>query len=62
MRSAANITREDGREFLRVAAEIPIQTQVEVFTLRDSNRALNALKNDAIRGAAVFDCLEIGSV
>jgi len=58
VRSVANNTREDGREFLRVAAEIPIRTQVEVFPLRDANRALNALKNDAIRGAAVLDCRE----
>jgi alcohol dehydrogenase, propanol-preferring len=56
VRSVANNTREDGRDFLRVAAEIPIQTQVEVFPLRDANRALNALKNDAIRGGAVLDC------
>lgn len=56
VRSVANNTREDGRDFLRVAAEIPIRTQVEVFHLRDANRALNALKNDAIRGAAVLDC------
>ena len=58
VRSVANNTREDGREFLRVAAEIPIRTQVEVFPLRDANRALNALKNDAIRGDAVIDCRE----
>jgi alcohol dehydrogenase, propanol-preferring len=56
VRSVANNTREDGRDFLRVAAEIPIQTEVEAFPLREANRALNALKNDAIRGAAVLDC------
>ena len=54
VRSVANNTRQDGHDFLRVAAEIPIQTQVEVFPLKDANRALNALKNDAIRGAAVL--------
>ena len=54
VRSVANNTREDGRDFLRIAAEIPIQTQIEVFPLREANRALNALKNDAIRGAAVL--------
>jgi propanol-preferring alcohol dehydrogenase len=51
-----NNTREDGTEFLRIAAEIPIQTQVQVYPLREANRALNSLKNDAIRGAAVLDC------
>ena len=54
VRSVANNTRQDGHDFLRIAAEIPIHTQTEVFPLRDANRALNALKNDAIRGAAVL--------
>jgi len=56
VRSVANNTREDGRDFLRIAAEIPIQTHTEIFPLREANRALNALKNDAIPGAAVLDC------
>jgi len=56
VRSVANNTREDGRDFLRVAAEIPIHTHTQIFALRDANRALNALKNDAIPGAAVLDC------
>jgi propanol-preferring alcohol dehydrogenase len=56
LRSVTNNTREDGTEFLRIAAEIPIQTQVQVYPLREANRALNSLKNDAIRGAAVLDC------
>src|SRR5437660_1749428 len=54
IRSVANNTRQDGEDFLRVAAEIPIQTRVQIFSLRDANRALNALKNDAIPGAAVL--------
>ena len=54
IRSVANNTREDGEDFLRVAAEIPIQTHVQIFSLRDANRALQALKNDAIPGAAVL--------
>jgi propanol-preferring alcohol dehydrogenase len=54
LRSVANNTRQDGEDFLRLAAEIPIHTETEVFTLRDANRALNLLKNDAIRGAAVL--------
>jgi alcohol dehydrogenase, propanol-preferring len=54
IRSVANNTRQDGVDFLRVAAEIPIQTHVQIFPLRDANRALNALKNDAIPGAAVL--------
>jgi alcohol dehydrogenase, propanol-preferring len=54
IRSVANNTRQDGEDFLRIAAEIPIRTHVQVFSLRDANRALNALKNDAIPGAAVL--------
>jgi propanol-preferring alcohol dehydrogenase len=54
VRSVANNTRQDGEDFLRLAAAIPIHTEIEVFPLRDANRALNALKNDAIRGAAVL--------
>jgi propanol-preferring alcohol dehydrogenase len=55
LRSVANNTREDGELFLKVAAEIPIRTHAEVFPLAEANRALNALKNDAINGAAVLD-------
>jgi len=56
IRSVANNTRQDGEDFLRVAAEIPIRTQVTVFPLREANRALNDLKSDRINGSAVLDC------
>jgi len=56
VRSVANNTRQDGEDFLRVAAEIPVRTQVTVFPLREANRALNDLKSDRINGAAVLDC------
>jgi alcohol dehydrogenase, propanol-preferring len=59
IRSVANNTRQDGEDFLRIAAEIPIHSRVHLFPLREANRALNALKSDAISGAAV---LEIGAV
>ncbi|HKX32932.1 MAG TPA: zinc-dependent alcohol dehydrogenase family protein [Blastocatellia bacterium] len=54
VRSVANNTRRDGLDFLRVAAEIPIRTQTQVFDLAETNAALNALKHDAVRGAAVI--------
>ena len=54
IRSVANNTRCDGEEFLALAAQIPVRTHVQVFALREANRALNALKNDAIAGAAVL--------
>ncbi len=54
VRSVANNTRRDGRDFLKIAAEIPIHTQVREFPLEEANEALDLLKNDAIRGAAVL--------
>ena len=58
IRSVANNTRQDGEDFLRIAAEIPIRTHVQIFPLAEANRALNALKNDAIPGAAVLRASE----
>ena len=54
MLSVANNTREDGREFLEEAARIPVHTHVETFRLENANEALNKLKHDSIRGAAVL--------
>jgi len=54
IRSVANNTRQDGHDFLGIAAEIPIRSQVQLFPMRDANQALNKLKNDAINGAAVL--------
>ncbi len=54
IRSVANNTRRDGEEFLSLAAEIPVRTHIQVYPLSKANRALNALKNDAIPGAAVL--------
>lgn len=55
VRSVANNTREDGEAFLEIAARIPIRTHTKIFGLAEANEALNALKNDAIRGAAVLE-------
>lgn len=52
--SVANNTREDGHEFLIEAAEVPVQTRVQTFPLESGNEALEQLKNDGIRGAAVL--------
>ena len=54
IRSVANNTREDGHEFMKLAAQIPIRTEVQVFPLDQANQALNALKYDGIRGAGVL--------
>lgn len=54
IRSVANNTRQDGEDFLEIAAKIPIKMRTEMFPLVNANEALNALKNDAIQGAAVL--------
>ena len=54
LRSVANSTRQDARELLRVAAEIPVRTEVEAFKLEDANRALQSLKASRIQGAGVL--------
>ena len=54
VRSVANNTRADGREFLAEAARIPVRTHTETFPLSEANAALAALKHDAIRGAGVL--------
>ncbi len=56
IRSVANNTRDDGNDFLRVAAEIPIRTHVRAYPLQEANVALNDLKADRINGSAVLDC------
>jgi propanol-preferring alcohol dehydrogenase len=56
VRSVANLTRDDGEEFLRIAARIPIATHVEVFALRAANEAIAAVRAGRIQGAAVLDC------
>ena len=54
VRSVANSTRQDAREFLQLAAEVPLQTEIQVFDLGQANHALRALKNSEIRGAGVL--------
>jgi propanol-preferring alcohol dehydrogenase len=54
IRSVANMTRADARDFLEVAAAINIQTKATGFSLDQANEALQAIKNDAIDGAAVI--------
>ncbi|MEN8113069.1 MAG: zinc-dependent alcohol dehydrogenase family protein [Actinomycetota bacterium] len=54
IRSVANFTRDDAREFLALAAEIPIQTVPDVYPLADANLALHRLKDGLVEGAAVL--------
>ena len=54
LRSVANMTRQDARDFLRIAADIGLRPKVTVFALEQANQALEAVKADAIDGAAVI--------
>lgn len=54
IRSVANMTREDARDFLKMAAEIGLRPKATAFPLDQANEALLAVKNDAIDGAAVI--------
>jgi len=54
VRSVANSTRQDAMDLLRVASEIPVKTEVELFALSDANRALQLLKSGGITAAAVL--------
>lgn len=54
LRSVANSTREDVRSLLRLAAEIPVRTEVEAFQLPEANHALQNLKSSRIHGAGVL--------
>ncbi len=54
LRSVTNMTRDDARDFLALAAEIGLRPKVTVFSLDQANEALMAVKNDKIDGAAVI--------
>jgi propanol-preferring alcohol dehydrogenase len=54
LRSVANVTRRDVREFLEIAAAVPIRTEVDTFPLADGNLALERLAGGRIDGAAVL--------
>jgi propanol-preferring alcohol dehydrogenase len=54
LRSVANLTRTDGEEFLTLAPQIPIRTEVTPFPLTAANEALDALRSGKINGAAVL--------
>ena len=54
VRSVANLTRQDGAEFLRLAPRVPVRTEVEQFPLERANEALDRLRKGSVRGAAVL--------
>ena len=54
LRSVANLTRRDGEEFLALAPQVPVRTDVQAFPLEEANQALEALRNGLIQGAGVL--------
>jgi alcohol dehydrogenase, propanol-preferring len=56
IRSVANMTREDARDFLKIATDLRVLPQVTVFPLEDANNALLAVKNESGIGSTVILC------
>ena len=57
IKSVANVTSADLREFLAIAGEIPLQPEVQSFQLEDANAAIQALKDGDLRGSYVLKML-----
>lgn len=54
IRSVANLTRQDGAEFLAIAPQVPVRTEVQAFPLEQANAALERLRRGQLQGAAVL--------
>ena len=54
VRSVANLTRRDGEEFLALAPQVPVRTEVEVHPLAEANEALARLRRGEVTGASVL--------
>ncbi len=54
IKSVANLTRNDVKEFLKIASQIPIKPATETYDFKDANRALLDLKHRHVRGAKVL--------
>jgi propanol-preferring alcohol dehydrogenase len=54
IRSVANLTRRDAKEFLALAPQVPVRTEIERFALEDANEALDRLREGRLSGAAVL--------
>jgi propanol-preferring alcohol dehydrogenase len=52
--SVANLTRQDGAEFLALAPHVPVRTEVQLYELAEANDALAALREGRVRGSAVL--------
>ena len=54
IRSVANLTRRDGEEFLKLAPQVPVRTEIEEHPLEEANEALHRVRSGQVRGAAVL--------
>jgi alcohol dehydrogenase, propanol-preferring len=54
LRSVANLTRDDAREFLDLAPRVPVRTHVTTFALEEAERALDAVRTGSLEGSAVL--------
>ncbi len=54
IRSVANVTRADARDYLVLAAQIPVRTEWEEYALPDANRALQRIASGEVQGAALI--------
>jgi alcohol dehydrogenase, propanol-preferring len=54
IRSVANLTRQDAEEFLELAPQVPVRTEIEVYALAEANEVLARLRGGQVRGAAVL--------
>jgi propanol-preferring alcohol dehydrogenase len=52
--SIANLSRRDGEEFLALAPQVPVRTEVQTYSLEEANEVLDRLRSGRIRGAAVL--------
>ena len=61
VRSVANLTRRDGEEFIALAPEAAVRTEVEAYPLEEANNALEDLRAGRFRGAAVLSVAPSGT-
>ena len=54
LRSVANLTRQDGEEFMQLAPKVPVRTEIREFRLQEANEALQHLRAGELHGAAVL--------
>ena len=54
VRSVANLTRQDGEEFLAIAPKVPVKTEVKEYPLGEVNQALQDLRSGILQGSAVL--------